>query len=283
MPIRFPCPHCQQKLSVSSRKAGTKAHCPRCHKELTIPEQKTAVSSAGAPDQAAASADDEEDDPYSQFVVYDETELVYEQAEAATPRRASPPHAVPDRVAVPRLVIYTQGALLGLVALASLVLGVLLGGTFYSAPPLAGQPCTISGTVRYAVGGQSKPDAGAVVIVLPQTKDPGRRVPTDGLRPEEPLPEAPLAAAEEIRNMGGAYTRADDQGRFQVQLPSSGKYYVLVLSRHLRRLPSQDVNTQDLVRIARFVEDASDLLADSRYQFTTETILGDRELSAVFD
>jgi hypothetical protein len=37
MPIRFACPHCHQKLSVSSRKAGTSADCPRCKRKLSIP------------------------------------------------------------------------------------------------------------------------------------------------------------------------------------------------------------------------------------------------------
>ena len=37
MPVRFTCPHCRQKLSVSSRKAGRDADCPRCGRMLTIP------------------------------------------------------------------------------------------------------------------------------------------------------------------------------------------------------------------------------------------------------
>jgi transcription elongation factor Elf1 len=37
MPIRFACPHCRQKLTVSSKKAGTTADCPRCKHALSIP------------------------------------------------------------------------------------------------------------------------------------------------------------------------------------------------------------------------------------------------------
>ena len=120
-------------------------------------------------------------------------------------------------------------------------------------------------------------------MFLPETKNPGRRLTAEGLRPEEPLPDAPLVGAEELRNMGGAYARTDQQGRFEVQLADPGTYFVLVLSANSRRQPGQDVQTPDLVKISRFVERAADLLADSRYQFSTQTVRGDREFSAVIE
>src|SRR6185369_9352245 len=74
MPIRFSCPHCSQKLSVSTRKAGKTANCPRCKKELTVPAPEASALSGG---EAASTSEEgeNEDDPYAQFVVYDETEL----------------------------------------------------------------------------------------------------------------------------------------------------------------------------------------------------------------
>src|SRR5436190_8898336 len=131
MPIRFPCPHRSQKLSVSTRKAGKTANCPRCKKELTVPAPEAAATS----DADAASTSEEgenEDDPYAQFVVYDETELVYDDATPITQPGGTP--SIQDRVAVPRYVLYTQGLLLGAVALVCFIFGVLTGGTFFSAP-----------------------------------------------------------------------------------------------------------------------------------------------------
>jgi biopolymer transport protein ExbD len=37
MPILFRCDNCKQKLSVSSKKAGTMLACPKCARELTVP------------------------------------------------------------------------------------------------------------------------------------------------------------------------------------------------------------------------------------------------------
>lgn len=284
MPIRFSCPHCSQKLSVSTRKAGTSAKCPRCQKELTVPAPAIAaqVSGGEAPPATVADEGASEDDPYAQFVVYDDTELVYDDT-VPLPRPGGTPSAQ-DRIAVPRYVLYTQGVLLGAVALTCFVFGVLTGGTFFSSPASAGKgPTAISGTVRYAAGNQRLPDEGAVIIVLPQTKDVGQRASAEGMRPDEPLPDEPLPGAQQIRDMGGAYTRAGPQGEFKVDLAGSGKYYVLVLSNHARRSGDENVKTTDLATIGRFLDGAVDLLADSKYQFTSETIRGDRTLSALFD
>jgi hypothetical protein len=294
MPIRFPCPHCRQKLSIGSKRAGMTATCPRCKSELTVPKIDPVASAADRAANPAApaaegiappSADSlQDDDPFAQFAVVDETELVYDAPAPASPRSAAASTAIDRRVSVPRYVLLVQGVLLGIVALAAFTLGLLVGASFFSQPAaVAGQPCKVNGTVSYAAATGNLPDGGAVVIFLPQTKDPGRRVPAEGLRPEERLPDAPLAGADKLRDMGGAYTRADEQGRFEVQLADPGSYFVLVLSSHARRQAGQDVNRQDLVKINRFIENAADLLADTRYQFSAEVVRGDRKFSAVFD
>src|SRR6185436_17685247 len=244
------------------RKAGRAANCPRCKKELTVPSPEPAEVPSDSAGVATAEEGENEDDPYSQFVVYDETELVYDDAAPA-----SHPGGVPsahDRVAVPRYVLYTQGLLLGAVALTCFIFGVLTGGTFFSAPSRSAKgPCTVTGTVRYAAGSQRLPDEGAVIIVLPETKDPGQRMSASGLRPDEPLPETPLAGIQQVKDMGGAYTRAGPQGDFSVNLPSGGKYYLLVLSNHARRKEQDVVKTQDARTLGRFFEGAIDLVADS--------------------
>src|SRR5687768_9901740 len=112
MPIRFACPHCQQKLSVSSRKAGTTADCPRCKRSIAIPAPSlpAAVGAVAlAPNEAdaqpeseaVAQAADAEAGPaaFPSFVVYDSPELVYDTSDehAATSRHDEPP----DLIAVP--------------------------------------------------------------------------------------------------------------------------------------------------------------------------------------
>jgi len=283
MPIRFSCPHCTQKLSVSTRKAGKVANCPRCKKELTVPAPEPATGEGGGGAATATAEEGEnEDDPYSQFVVYDDTELVYDDAAPVSHPGGTP--SVQDRVAVPRYVLYTQGLLLGAVALTCFIFGVLTGGTFFSAPATTGKgPCTITGTVRYASGNQRLPDEGAVIIVLPETKDAGQRASAAGMTPDEPLPETPLTGVQQIRDMGGAYTRAGPQGDFSVNLASGGKYYVLVLSKHARRTGNEEVKVTDVRTLGRFFDGAIDLLADSKYRLTSETVRGDRTFTAQFD
>ncbi len=282
MPIRFTCTHCTQKLSVSTRKAGKPANCPRCKRELTVPEPETAAGQGAGESAATAEEGDHEDDPYGQFVVYDETELVYD--DGAPTRHPGGTPSIQDRVSVPRYVLYTQGLLLGAVALTCFIFGVLTGGTFFSSPATAGKgPCTITGTVRYASGNQRLPDEGAVIIALPETKDAGQRAPADGMRPDEPLPETPLAGVQQVIDMGGAYTRAGPQGDFSLNLASGGKYYVLVLSHHARRTGNEEVKVMDVRTLGRFFDGAIDLLADSKYRLTSETVRGDRTITAQFD
>ncbi len=282
MPIRFSCPHCSQKLSVSTRKAGKSANCPRCKRELTVPAPEPAAVPSDSAGTATAEEEDNEDDPYSQFVVYDETELVYDDAAPLSHPGGTP--SVHDRVAVPRYVLYTQGLLLGAVALTCFIFGVLTGGTFFSAPSKnAKGPCTITGTVRYASGNQKLPDDGAVIIIFPDTKDAGQRASVAGMRPDEPLPETPLVGVQQIRDMGGGYTRAGPQGDFSLNLASGGSYYVLVLSSHARRAANDEVKVMDVRTLGRFVDGAIDLLGDSKYRLTSETFRTDRTLTAQFD
>jgi hypothetical protein len=282
MPIRFSCPHCSQKLSVSTRKAGKSANCPRCKKELTVPAPEPATVPSDSVGVVTATEGENEDDPYSQFVVYDDAELVYDDG-THIPHPGDAPSAH-DRVSVPRYVLYTQGLLLGAVALTCFIFGVLTGGTFFSAPAKSAKgPCTITGTVRYASGNQKLPDDGAVIIVLPDTKDAGQRASVAGMRPDEPLPETPLVGVQQIRDMGGGYTRAGPQGDFSLNLASGGKYYVLVLSSHTRRAAKDEVKVMDVRTLGQFMDGAIDLLGDSKYQLTSETFRGDRALTAQFD
>ena len=44
MPIRFRCPHCDRKLSISSRQAGSEVSCPSCQERLRVPEGQEPTS-----------------------------------------------------------------------------------------------------------------------------------------------------------------------------------------------------------------------------------------------
>ena len=293
MPIRFVCPHCSQKLSVSSRKAGARVDCPRCKRELTIPaaEVETAPVSAGRtavtqtePAEAPLAAE-AEPHPFSQFNFDDETELVYDTSDEpiGAPQKTLVDY---DRISVPRFVLYLQGGLLGLVGLFSFAIGLIAGSAFLSTPavgPVAAQPCVVSGAVTYTTGNRTLPDEGAVVVVVPQAEQLDERASVSGLRPTDPTPPPMHRGVEILRTIGGAYARTDDKGRYELRLPDRGRYFVLVISRHAENPSIDQIKTDDLLKMGRYFDAPADLIGKQKYQWVAENnIRGDRKFNAEF-
>jgi hypothetical protein len=333
MPIRFACPHCHQKLSVSSRKAGTSADCPRCKKKLSIPtpppevklpaapvvvaeqqedrgqrtedssrksaaetfdaarlaeklaESETAVAVAEPPQQPEPAPEAENAVWTPDPAGYEGMELVYDTAEASTVSQpAFAEHT--ELVAIPRYVLYLQGGLLGVVALVAFTIGMLAGGAILTQPPApaAAQACVIRGSVTYASGPRQLPDEGAVIAVLPQSQaKPDERAPVAGLRPEDPTPGDTNRGIAVLRDLGGAYTRTDANGRFELQVPNRGRYLVLVVSNRSLLRSVEQIQTGDILKIAPYFDDAADLLGNHRYQLTPESFQGDQDFPVVFE
>lgn len=331
MPIRFACPHCHQKLSVSSRKAGTSADCPRCKKKLSIPtpppevkpapvaapqepearRQESGVRSQephaevfdpaqlaerlAATEAAVAVAEppqEPEPAPEAENAVwtpdpagYEGMELVYDTAETSTVSQPAFAEHI-ELVAIPRYVLYLQGGLLGVVALVAFAIGMLAGGAILTQPPapVAAQACVIRGSVTYASGPRQLPDEGAVIAVLPQSQaKPDERAPVAGLRPEDPTPGDTNRGIAVLRDLGGAYTRTDANGRFELQVPNRGRYLVLVVSNRSLLRSVEQIQTGDILKIAPYFDDAADLLGNHRYQLTPESFQGDRDFPVVFE
>jgi hypothetical protein len=214
---------------------------------------------------------------------FDGLELVYESSPDRMTTRAPP--VVADLIAVPRYAVYLQGGLLAVVAFVAFVIGLLAGGTLLGGrpEPRQSQTCVISGSVTYASGPRQLPDEGAVVAVVPQSPSrPDEKAPIDGLRPDDPLPAADHRGLAIIRELGGGYARTDAGGRFQIQVPATGRYLVLVISREKQARSPNDPNTADIVKLGPYFKDAADLLGDRRYQLTHETLRGDKQIQVAF-
>lgn len=283
MPIRFVCEHCGQRLSVSSRKAGARAKCPKCKEPVTVPEKDSPE------EQTPPEINDGQvgpANPYSEFVVYDdEVEWVYESDdEAAAP---APSVGVTDlnRVAVPRSVLYAQGILLVVVAVVAFVLGILIGsGGQPEVADLAPQPCVLTGQVDYvATSGQNRPDDGSIVLVVPtdERPDPTNKAAIEGLRPGDPLPQRNSDNLRIIQSLGGSYTRVDENGHFQIQLPDHKRYFILVVSGHTYR-GGDEIDKGDLAQLGRYVAGATELLGDSKYDWRELTIRKDEAIAVLF-
>lgn len=285
MPIKFACEHCGARLSVSSRKAGSRAKCPKCQQALTVPEPPRDV--ADRPAQAAAPAQPAQGDPLAEFLVYDsEAELVYAADDDESSSLAGFQASLdPDKVAVPRSILYAQGALLGVVAVMSLLVGILVGRGCSPTSPLenAGpQTCLISGVVAIErATGQTVPDDGAAVIVVPRDLRPEQKVETVGLRPQDTPPDENHAGLQTIRGLGGDYARTDPEGRFQLRVPDRGPYFLLVISAHVSQRDQEQSKTT-LAQIGRFFRLTPEMFEGHAIRWQEEHIQRDRQLNVVF-
>ncbi len=286
MPIRFACEQCGQKLTARSRQVGHVAKCPKCKQEVTVP----AASTRGTTSPGPAAAEPPESEPdaadfYSQFAVYDDdAEWVYE--DDADPITTVPTNVNIDRVSLPRTVLYAQGILLAVVAVIAFVFGVLVGGGQAEPEPaqVVAQPCTVSGQVKYLTqNGTEIPDEGSVVIVLPQDHRPSaeQRASVEGLRPSDPQPQENHSALRAIRMFGGAYTRTDVDGAYDLRLPSAGDYFLLILSRNRNRDANEDPVRADLAQIGGYFLPATELLRGHRYEWKSVTVRRDQTLDDV--
>jgi len=303
MPIRFICEQCGQKLSVSSRVAGRRVKCPKCKETIKIPSESTteekepaAVSEESAHD-ASASGESTSDasesnlnfneNPFAQFAVYDrDDDWIYEEdLEFESPKDERPLDTT--KLAVSRNILYMQGALLGIVAIGCFIFGIVVG--MATAPRGAGEndgpiACVIKGKLAYRDDGNDVPDEGAVIIVLPQDArpDPTAKVPVDTLRPDVTPPAEDDLALRQIRELGGEYTRANEDGEYELRVPDRGAYFVLFLSRNARLDDNEHPEPGDLAQMGRYFLPPAQLIGTNRYQWRDETVRRDRTLNTLF-
>jgi hypothetical protein len=293
MPIRFTCPHCHQKLSVGQRKAGAAAECPRCKRALTIPLVPASASidnhTPGAIHPELPVSNDATAAPAGEAAVFlpevDEfvsLELVYDNAPASSPPKPPPP--VADVIVVPRYILYLQGGLIAGVALAAFAIGTMMGATLAPKSAPVEMASHITGSVTYASGPRRRADAGAVVVAIPVTPHrPTEKAPIAGLRPGDSSPDAENKGEAILRQMGGSYARADANGLFDLEVPSRGRYVLLIISHEKQSRSSNAAKPADISRLAPFFDNAAGLIGDHHYRLMQEVIRGDRELAIVFD
>lgn len=291
MPIKFACEHCGQRLNVSSKQAGLRAKCPKCKGKIKVPAADASDEQTEKVDEHDTSGQEtgqsELENPYAEFVVYDdEVEWHYESDDDDYAPRLSTATDL-DRVAVPRHVLYAQGILLAVVAIVSFVLGMLVTGgratkEVVNAAPV---PCVLSGAVVYATGGgRTLPDDGSVVIVLPteQRPAPTGKAPVEGLRPGDPLPREDSDNLRIIQSIGGAYARADSEGRYQVTLPDTGRYFVLIVSKNKYRAANEELDKADIAQLGRYVQPPTELLGESKYKWQEVTVRTNESIDFTF-
>ena len=279
MPIRFHCSNCQQRLSVATRKAGQDVKCPTCRRVTRVPATAEGTSEVGSEGDVPG--------PIASFPgLVEDRELVYADVPAADMNGSEPPQRGSPYVSIPRYVIYTQGFLLGAVALVFFVFGLNVGSRSggQSSNPLAQSSCVVSGDVLYVDStGTAVPDVGAVVVLLPTTRRPDEKVSADGLQPaaaEVPEDNRGLLL---LRSLGGDYARVDRRGHYQVRSETTGRYYLLIISRHSDRRELEHPRASELAQLGRYFIPATELLGQHRYRWQEIVLRDDQQINATFD
>ena len=168
-------------------------------------------------------------------------------------------------VAMPRWVIYCQGALLGVVAATFFIFGLLVGSfTQTQEKRQVNSECQVRGRVVYTSGGDRLADGGAVVLLLPRDRAPAKRYEGQTLRPAS-FQALSNPVIESIHASGGAVVRADRQGRFEVYVDSPATYLVLVISRHQTRLAEAVLTKSEMAKISRFFAPVEGLVQNQQY------------------
>ena len=113
----------------------------------------------------------------------------------------------------------------------------------------------LEGRITYQTAdGETRPDAGAIVLAIPETWAGQLRLSPVGLRPGDA--EADQSAALKMAiGFGGGAVRTDEAGRYQLPLPQAGRYTVITISRFAEQSANAPLAPDDLTRLQNFLAD----------------------------
>ena len=293
MPIKFSCPHCSRRLSVSSKRANTAVVCPKCEQTLTVPATSKGTSTQREGKRKKEKKDSappvaSQNNPFAEFEVFDlpptESDKASHEQRVSRTRQIENQAVNPSTLAVPRHVLYLQGGLLLALAVVAFSLGLLVGGQggLRNDRGAAGlQPVAVSGKVTYlSDAGLTNNDNGCAVILLPRETYPSAKIAVEGLAPGDGEPTLSPHGIAEIERIGGGHDWTDGKGEFQMKLPSGGRFFLLVISSNKDR--SRDIDTNELAEIGTYFDSTKELLGDREYRWTKEVIRDDRTMPVKF-
>jgi hypothetical protein len=123
----------------------------------------------------------------------------------------------------------------------------------------------VQGRVTYVTeAGDSRPDQGAKIIVLPVDRKGTVKLDVVGFLVGSADADESIAAAS-LRALGGNVASADLEGQYRLELGQPGTYHLLVISRHQSRNWEVGVEEDVQQQLARFFVRPSTLLGQLAY------------------
>lgn len=142
----------------------------------------------------------------------------------------------------------------------------------------SGSPNDKSASVRGSItfqteGGEQRPDKGARVLVLPETRRGTIKLPVVGLRPSDSATDAAVASAS-LQALGGGVAVVDDAGNFEMGKLAPGHYRVLALSRYQPRDDRVAIDAELKEILESYFEKAEPLLGKCQFQLDKIKVTG---------
>ncbi|MFV0446296.1 MAG: hypothetical protein ACK5Q5_22205 [Planctomycetaceae bacterium] len=129
-------------------------------------------------------------------------------------------------------------------------------------PIAASAEPAVTGRILYVdAQRESRPDAGARVLVLPEERGGTSKLPAEGFRSGAAEADRQIALAA-IHAAGGDFAIADEEGQFALRLPQAGLYQLIVLSRYQPRAEGVAVDPAIVDFLAQYFDRPLPLIGD---------------------
>jgi hypothetical protein len=127
----------------------------------------------------------------------------------------------------------------------------------------------VTGRITYNLAsGESRPDRGARVLILPAAHTEKQKLPTLGLRAGDSQADFETAQTA-LRAFGGDVALADIDGKYKIKLKEPGSYYIIVLSRFAPKVANEQIDTRIIPVLSEHFESPNELLGKVGYYLST--------------
>ena len=174
-----------------------------------------------------------------------------------------------DLVSLPRWIVYFQGAFLGVVATTFFVFGMMVGSLTSESSETNGSVfvAEVKGVISVGQADAQVPDEGAVVLLLPENRRVAERISPASIHPEsfEPLDNPVIQL---VNSLGGSVVRADDSGKFNLQIDGPESFTLLVISRTKLKESPHPLTKRQKAELANIFRPVESLIGEHEFMFS---------------